>query len=112
MEIKKLSDEISVAGQLSEHDVTQVHAMGFKSIICNRPDGEDASQELFEAIRSTATRIGIEAAYIPVPTTGPTAASVEAFAEAFAKMPKPVLAYCRSGGRSAALYKAISEDTA
>ena len=40
MDIKKLSNSISVADQINENDLATIVKIGFKSLICNRPDGE------------------------------------------------------------------------
>ncbi|MTD95764.1 hypothetical protein GIW81_15605 [Hyphomicrobium sp. xq] len=42
--IKKLTDQISVAPQIKPSELAELAAQGFRSIICNRPDGEGADQ--------------------------------------------------------------------
>lgn len=106
--IKKLTDEISVSPQILPSDLAGLRAAGFKSLICNRPDGEVADQPLFSDIVSVATAAGMEARYIPIAVGEVCDADVASFAAAVAEMPKPVLAYCRSGTRSATVW-AISE---
>ena len=39
-----LSDTLSVAGQISPADLPAIARAGFKSLICNRPDGESPGQ--------------------------------------------------------------------
>ncbi|MFA5955022.1 TIGR01244 family sulfur transferase [Hyphomicrobium sp.] len=105
---KKLSDDLSVSPQILPGDVAQLAALGFKSIIANRPDGEGADQPSFSEIEREAEANGLSARYIPVETGKVSDADSEAFGAAFAEMPKPVLAYCRSGTRSTTLW-ALSE---
>lgn len=103
MKHKHISDDISVSGQVTTDDVALLHAMGFRSLICNRPDGEVLDQPLFEAIRDLAKRSDMETAYVPVKSETPTEEEVEKLRETLSRLPKPVLAYCRTGGRSEAL---------
>lgn len=100
MEIRKVTDDLSVAGQIQPNDLAVIAAMGFKSIICNRPDGEAEFQPLFEAVESEARTLAIRAMYVPVAPSGPTSADAAHFAKVFDALPKPVLAYCRTGSRS------------
>lgn len=104
MEIKKLNDTLSVSPQILPSDIPAVAASGFKAVICNRPDGEGEDQPPFQDIERAARAAGLEAFYLPV--TGGTSGEAEAprFAELLESAPKPVLAFCRSGARSTALW--------
>ena len=42
MAIKQLTPTLSVTAQLTPADIAQAAAMGFRAILCNRPDGEGA----------------------------------------------------------------------
>jgi sulfide:quinone oxidoreductase len=106
MDIRKIDDDFSVCPQIATTDIPTIAAMGFKSVLCNRPDGEGSDQTLFEAIETAAQRASLAAAYVPVPPTGPGASQVVDFARVFATLPKPVLAYCRTGNRSVATWQA------
>ena len=105
---KSLTPAISVAAQLSAADVADAAAQGFKSIICNRPDGEGADQPVFAEIAQAAAQAGLDIRYIPVETGKVSDADASAFAAALEELPKPVLAYCRSGTRSTTMW-ALSE---
>ena len=59
MNIKKLSDDVSVSPQINIEDCTEILKMGFKSIICNRPDGECETQPSFSSINEQAHELGI-----------------------------------------------------
>jgi len=65
---KELTEELSVAEQISPSDMAELAAQGFRSVICNRPDGEGSDQPLFAEIAAAATAAGLEARYIPVAT--------------------------------------------
>lgn len=108
MTIKELTANLSVAAQLEPGDVSEIAAQGFKSIISNRPDGEGEMQPSFADIAREAHRCGLEARYIPVISGKLTDADVEAFSAAIQVLPKPILAYCRTGTRCTMLW-ALSE---
>ncbi len=40
MDIRQIDDNYSVSGQIEPDDVRDIAAEGFRTIICNRPDGE------------------------------------------------------------------------
>lgn len=104
MDVRRINKDFAVSDQLTAKDVTQAHAMGYATILCMRPDGEDPAQPLFESIANAAAVTGIAASYLPVPAAGPGPAEVETFADLYPKLPKPVLAYCRSGARVLTTY--------
>lgn len=101
---KSLTTELSVAGQISPEDIAEIAAQGFRSVICNRPDGEGAGQPLYAEVRKAAKLAGLEMRYLPVASGMVSDESVEAFSAALDDLPKPVLAYCRSGTRSTTLW--------
>ncbi|MGL4396759.1 MAG: TIGR01244 family sulfur transferase [Hyphomicrobium sp.] len=104
MPIKTLTPNLSVSPQVTVKDVAAIAALGFKAIIANRPDGEGADQPLFSEIEREAAKFGLAARYVPVVSGPVTDDDAEAFAEAMAELPKPVLAYCRTGTRSTTLW--------
>lgn len=107
MKHKHISDEFSVAGQVNTDDIALLDAMGFRSLVCNRPDGEALDQPLFETIRNVAKRSNIETAYLPVKAGVPTDDDVEQLRDLVERLPKPVLVYCGTGARSEALLSRI-----
>lgn len=104
MQIRQVTDEVAVAGQIRPEDVAQIAAAGFRAIICNRPDGEEQGQPDFASIAAAAAAAGLAVRDIPVRNGAMTMAHVEAVGSAIAELPKPVLAYCRSGTRSITLW--------
>jgi sulfide:quinone oxidoreductase len=104
MELKEISSKITVSPQVTKKDVAEIKAKGFRAIICNRPDGEGADQPSFEEINAAAKLAGIEARYLPVQSGMVTDEDVAAFRDALEELPRPLLAYCRSGTRSATLW--------
>ncbi|GGB73973.1 bifunctional protein tyrosine phosphatase family protein/NAD(P)/FAD-dependent oxidoreductase [Blastomonas aquatica] len=105
MQITRLTDRISVSPQIAPHDIAELARLGFRAIICNRPDDEETGQVSEATICEEATRHGLAFAYVPAVSGAITAADAEAMANALATLPAPVLAYCRSGARSTKLHE-------
>jgi uncharacterized protein (TIGR01244 family) len=94
-----VTPEFAVAGQLDAADVAQAATDGFRTLVNNRPDGEEWGQPAGTDIRAAAEAAGLF--YRPVQFAGaPPPGAVAAMAEALEEAPNPVLAYCRSGRRS------------
>ena len=106
MDIRKVTDELSVAPQIKVEELPAIAAACFRAIICNRPDGEEAGQPEFGAIEAAAKAAGLAVRYQPIRMASPDDAAE--FATLYAELPKPVLAYCRSGTRCITLWT-ISE---
>lgn len=104
MEIRQLTPELAVSPQIAASDVTALKAAGFRSIICNRPDGEGADQPLFNEIDKAAREAGLHTHYLPAESGKVTDQQGQEFAAVVATLPKPVLAYCRTGMRSTTMW--------
>jgi len=110
MNIKRINDSLSVSPQVSAADMAKLAAQGFKSVVCNRPDGEGQDQPTFAEIDAAAKAAGIEARYVPVVSGKVQDSDAEAFARAMAELPAPMMAYCRTGTRSTTLW-ALTQGT-
>lgn len=108
MEFRKITEQLTVSPQITVDDVAQIAASGFRSIICNRPDGEGADQPAFAEIEAAAHKAGLEVRYMPVTPGKLSDDDAAAMGAALAQLPAPTLAYCRTGTRSATLW-ALSE---
>jgi len=104
MDIKPLTAELSVAPQIAATDMRAVAEAGFRSVICNRPDGEGADQPVYSEIERAARDIGLEVRYLPAESGKVTDAQGKAFGALMTELPKPVLAFCRTGMRSTTLW--------
>jgi sulfide:quinone oxidoreductase len=104
MDIRKITDELSVSPQIHAAEVPDIAAAGFRAIICNRPDGESTDQPCCDDIEAAVKAHGLAWRSQPVRSGGVTIADVQEFAALLAELPKPVLAYCRSGTRCATLW--------
>lgn len=108
MEPKKLTDRLSVSPQIALTDMKQIKTLGFGTIISNRPDGEGSDQPTFEEIRDAAKKAGLKAVHVPVTAGALTDDDVAAMQSAVTEADGRVLAFCRTGTRSATLW-AINE---
>ncbi len=107
-----LSPSFAVAGELTAADFVEIQAQGFKAILANRPDGESATQLSAARTEQLAAEHGMAFRYLPLvmadvlePRTSiETQAAIDA-------MPGPVLAFCRSGTRSAMAWAATASLT-
>ena len=108
MDIKKLTAGLSVSQQIAASDLRAIADAGFRAVVCNRPDGEGSDRPNFSEIEVAARALGIEAHYLPVESGKVGDGEAAQFVELMQVLPKPVLAYCRTGMRAATLW-ALSE---
>ena len=106
MNITRLSDQFATCDQIHPSDMEAIESLGFRSVICTRPDGEAEDQPAFSVIDECARARGLSVLYIPVRPSGATEDNHAAFARAVAQLPRPILGYCRSGQRATTLWQA------
>ncbi|MCB1464741.1 MAG: TIGR01244 family phosphatase [Nitratireductor sp.] len=105
----QLETNVFVAPQLREADFEEIAAMGFRSVVDNRPDGEADDQLPHHAARRAAEQHGLAFRYAPVRNFDINEDEpVEAFAAALEELPGPILFYCRSGTRCTLLWAQAS----
>ncbi len=102
--IRHINESISVAPQIAVEQVADIAAAGFKTIVNNRPDDEDAGQPSGDSIRTAAEAAGLKYVAIPVTHAGFSHPQIDAMTQALTDSDGPVLAYCRSGTRSCNLW--------
>lgn len=106
-EVEQLSADVCVTGQLEIAQMAWAAQAGFKSVINNRPDFEGGPDQPTHAqMEQAAAAAGLAYAYLPVAPTFQTPDEIARFADLLQSLPKPVLAFCRSGNRSSRLYRA------
>lgn len=102
---QRLNEDISLAPQLGPAEMALAAAAGFRSVINNRPDFEAGPDQPTSAdIEAAARAAGLEYAYLPVAPGLQTPEEARTMADLMTRLPKPVLAFCRSGNRSGRLY--------
>jgi sulfide:quinone oxidoreductase len=101
---RKITEALAVSPQIQLEDVADLKRRGYRSLICNRPDGEGADQPSHEEMAEAAKAAGLEFRYLPVTPGVVTDETADDFGTALTELPGPVFAYCRSGTRSATLW--------
>lgn len=108
MNVRQLGADLAVAAQLSLADVETAASMGFKTIINNRPDGEDPNQPVHADIEAKAKALGLAIHHLPLASgQAPSADLLRQSKAVMAAAEKPVLAFCRSGTRSTNIYYGV-----
>ena len=109
IQVQPLSPDLSVAPQLGPEAMAAAAHAGYKSVINNRPDFEGGpDQPTSAAVQAAAEAAGLVYAFLPVAPNHQTPEEIARFAELMATLPKPILAYCRSGTRSGKLFRAAT----
>lgn len=111
MNPEKLSNALSVSSQLVVDDLSEFSTLGFRSIICNRPDSEAKDQPKFAEIENAANLLDIQTRNIPIQIGRFDIDHVNAFSRAMNELPNPVLAYCQDGLRSATVWSLTQAGT-
>lgn len=101
--MKELPGDVFVTGQLLAVQLQALAEQGVMSFINNRPDMEGPMQPLSEELEKTAQELGVDYHHIPM-AGGLTPGLLEASQTAFDNLPRPIVAFCASGMRSAALW--------
>lgn len=109
MKYQQLSNDYAVAGQISPDDVAGIANAGFRTVICNRPDGEDLGQADFAVIKSACDEHDLECFHIPMMGSNLTEDIVRSQLKAMSGSAGGVLAYCRSGDRSTVIWGFIAK---
>ena len=100
--MKRLDESCSVAGQIMPEEMPALAAAGIVRIVNNRPDGEEPGQPAAAEIEAAARATGLDYRYIPI-AGGFNGDDVLAMADAL-EGEGQVLAFCKSGTRSAYLW--------
>lgn len=103
MDIKPVTSSFSVADQVTEADLPQLKVLGYRTLICNRPDAEVEGQPAAESLAARAREQGFDWYWIPISSGQFTDDAVADFSQALAGH-QPVLAFCRTGTRSITLW--------
>ena len=103
---QKITDTFTVSPQISPGDAAAIAAMGFRSLICNRPDGEAPDQTPYAVIEAEAADAGLAFRHIPVVSGAMTQDDVDAMAAALERNARsrssPIAAPARAAGSCSA----------
>ncbi len=104
MQINNVSGLYNVSPQISVTDLEFLSENGFEKIICNRPDFEVPPSFQSNVIKKVATEIGLSFEYHPLTFENMNAENIEKQMAFIKESERPVLAYCTSGTRCAAVW--------
>ena len=107
--MRELDDKVLVSGQIRPDEVAALRADGVTMIVNNRPDGEEPGQPLGVVIEEAAIAAGIDYRSVPI-IRGIGPADADAMRDAISSSPGKVLAFCRSGTRSALAWALARND--
>ena len=103
--LQQIAPDFCVAPQLDPAAMAEAAAAGFKSVINNRPDMEGGpDQPLSVDVQAAAEAAGLEYRYLPVNGAYQSPDEIDAMRALIDQLPKPILAFCRSGARSTRLF--------
>ena len=103
--LRQVAADVCVAPQLSPESMAEAARAGFRSVVNNRPDFEYGPDQPTNAeIETAAHAAGLEYRFLPVGPSSQTPEQIAAFAHLLEELPRPLLAFCRSGNRSANLF--------
>jgi sulfide:quinone oxidoreductase len=111
LQIKPLTSEFSVSPQILLDDLPTIARLGFKSIINNRPDGEDKEQPSHQVLQQKCTELGMKYQYLPVISGQITKQNSQDMNDYLNELEKPILAFCRTGTRSCLLWLGTASDS-
>ena len=107
--MRELDDKVLVSGQIRPDEVATLRTQGVTLIVNNRPDGEEPDQPLGVEIEEAAAAAGIDYRSVPI-IRGIGPADADAMRDAISSSPGKVLAFCRSGTRSALAWALARND--
>ena len=104
--LRQIADDVFVAPQLDPGAMAELARLGFRSVVNNRPDFEHGPDQPASAqVQAAAAAAGLEYRHLPVNGGYQSPEEVAAFRQLLADLPRPLLAFCRSGARSTRLYQ-------
>lgn len=105
--LRAVAADVCVAPQLTPDAMAEAARQGFRSVVNNRPDFEHGpDQPTSAAIEAAARAAGLEYRFLPVDGGYQSPEQIAEFAKLLRELPRPMLAFCRSGARSTRLFMA------
>lgn len=104
MDIRPVTERFAVSPQIKPDDIETLADAGFTTIICNRPDDEEAGQPSFTSVAAKAEELGLTVHHLPIASGMFGPQHVAQMEKLVGDSEGKVLAYCRSGTRSIMLW--------
>lgn len=106
-QMTQIGPDVWVCPQLQAVDFAEIAAKGFRSVINARPDNEAPDQPESQLLHQAAVEAGVAYEYLPVIPNQIREQDVTAFAKHLEELPKPILAFCRTGNRCSILFSMV-----
>ncbi|MFM7364769.1 MAG: beta-lactamase hydrolase domain-containing protein [Cuspidothrix sp.] len=109
-DVKKVSENLSIAGQISSDELKQLAIDGFQSVLNLRDPDENG---FFHDEKQEAQIVGLEYTNIPLNPKEPNQELTKEAIQAVDNLPKPILIHCAGGARAggiALIAEAIQRD--
>lgn len=103
LDIREVTETYAVSPQIAPEDMAAIRERGFTTVICNRPDAENPPELQTAAMAAAAEAAGLRFVENPF-AAGLDLSIIDRQRTAVAAADGPVLAYCRSGTRSATVW--------
>lgn len=94
---KKVSDNLSIAGQVTPEELQQLASLGFKSVLNLRASGEEG---FLSDEQQQAEKLGLEYANIPLQPKQADKELTKQAIEQVENLAKPILIHCAGGARA------------
>jgi uncharacterized protein (TIGR01244 family) len=109
--VSAIAADVFVAPQLTPEAMADVARMGIRSVVNNRPDFEGGTdQPTSVQIEAAARAARLEYRFLPVAGNYQSPTEIATMAQLLRELPRPILAFCRSGNRSTNLYVAAMRE--
>jgi uncharacterized protein (TIGR01244 family) len=109
LQTRAIAPDVCVAAQLTPEAMAEAARAGFKSVVNNRPDFEHGPDQPTSAqMEAAAQAAGLQYRFLPVNGAYQSPEEIAAFAQLLQELPRPLLAFCRSGARSTRLFQAAT----
>lgn len=104
MKLAKITAEYYVSPQLDASDLEELAKLGFKTVICNRPDSEHEPDQHSAKIEAESAKRGLDFISLPVNPSQISEDDIQRQGQALSGAKTPVVAYCKTGARCALLW--------
>jgi|TARA_R110001599_G_scaffold346124_1_gene571088 uncharacterized protein (TIGR01244 family) len=104
LQTQPLEQGVEITSALTLDELDEVKARGFNAVICNRVAGESYDFPDEASYRHKAKQLGLAWVHIPVKPGEYSQEDIQAFADSLAQLPRPILAFCRTGKRATHLW--------
>ena len=105
--LNPVAPDVYVAPQMTPEAMAELARLGFRAVVNNRPDFEGGPDQPTSAqVEAAAVAAGLAYRHLPVQGGYQSPEEIAAFGALLAELPRPLLAFCRSGARSTKLFLA------